>query len=229
MIFGGIQKTSTIDFPGYLACVLFTRGCDLDCFYCHNRSLISSKGEVLFPGFVEQFLQKRQGLLDGVVISGGEPTLQKDLPEFIRFVRSLDYRIKLDTNGGHPEIVKNLLEEGLLDYVAVDWKAPKKDCPVVCGRTDHYENTMQTIELLGDYPVAYEARTTLYPGLTIAGLLELMQALPPMPKYRLNYFKMPKTPRPGSEALIERHALTQGEIGKALPLLKAVQPNLEWQ
>lgn len=102
MIFGGMQRSSTIDFPGALACVLFTRGCDLDCFYCHNRELIAGDGDQLAEAAVFSFLEKRRGLLDGVVVSGGEPTLQPDLEEFLRRVRPLGYRVKLDTNGRRP-------------------------------------------------------------------------------------------------------------------------------
>ena len=102
MIFGGMQKSSTIDFPGTLCCVLFTRGCDLDCFYCHNRSLISAKGPALLQEDVWSFLERRRGLLDGVTISGGEPTLQEDLPEVLRRLREMGYKTKLDTNGQRP-------------------------------------------------------------------------------------------------------------------------------
>ena len=145
MIFGGMQRSSTIDFPGALACVLFTRGCDLDCFYCHNRELIAGDGGQLAEAAVFSFLEKRRGLLDGVVVSGGEPTLQPDLEEFLRRVRPLGYRVKLDTNGRRPALVERLWREGLFDYVAVDVKALPADYPAVCG-ADRFSDVRLTID-----------------------------------------------------------------------------------
>ncbi|MEG1993755.1 MAG: anaerobic ribonucleoside-triphosphate reductase activating protein, partial [Oscillospiraceae bacterium] len=129
MVFGGIQKVSTIDFPSVLSCVVFTKGCNLDCFYCHNRSIIENSAENISEEDVLSFLEKRKGLLDGVVVSGGEPTIQDDIGDFLSKVRSMGYKLKLDTNGQNPEKVKEILGGGLCDYVAVDIKASRQKYP----------------------------------------------------------------------------------------------------
>lgn len=225
MIFGGMQRSSTIDFPGALACVLFTRGCDLDCFYCHNRELIAGDGGRLPAEEVFSFLEKRRGLLDGVVVSGGEPTLQPDLEAFLRRVRPLGYRIKLDTNGRRPALVERLWREGLLDYVAVDVKALPADYPAVCG-ADCFSDVRLTVDTLGALGAAFEARTTLFPGMDAGALGELLASFPPLPRWRLNYFHMPGGFRPADEARLRLPALTPQSVGEALPKLLAAQPNL---
>ena len=133
MNISGIVKSSLIDFPGLISCILFVPGCNYDCFYCHNRSLIDGSHILLTPQYVTDFLQKRAGLLDGVVISGGEPTLQSDLISFMKMIRSLGYQIKLDTNGSCPDVVKEILKLKLCDYIAVDYKAPSVHYPMICG------------------------------------------------------------------------------------------------
>jgi pyruvate formate lyase activating enzyme len=225
MIIGGIQKTSTIDFPGILSCVLFCRGCDLNCFYCHNRELIYPFGESLEDESVWDFLKKRSGLLDGVVISGGEPTLQKGLNEFIVELKNLSYKIKLDTNGQHPEKVKELCESKLLDYVAVDIKATLFEYPLVCGGTG-FIKAAETVDILAESKTPYEVRTTLYPGLTIEGLELLLASLPLMPHWRLNYFKMPQKYMEHDEEKLREYALSPQDIEKSLSELLKIQPNL---
>lgn len=228
MKFGGLQKCSTIDFPGMLSCVLFTRGCDLDCFYCHNRELLSL-GEVIEEGQILDFLKHRQGLLDGVVISGGEPTLQPELEPFLRKVHEMGYQIKLDTNGQHPETVMNLWKANLLDYVAVDCKAAKKQYLPVCKKEDGFTQVLKTITFLIKKKATYEVRTTLYPGMTIEELLEIFSTLPVVGRWRLNYFKMPLSYLPEDENRLHQTALTPNEIHAALPRLLAFQPNLLWE
>ena len=132
MNIAGLLKTATIDFPHRLAAVVFTAGCNYDCSFCHNRALLGA-AELMEDGEVLRFLEKRAGLLDGVVISGGEPTLQKDLAEFAGTLKGLGYDVKLDTNGSDPEAVGRLLDGGLVDYVAMDYKAPFSRYPEICG------------------------------------------------------------------------------------------------
>ena len=162
MIIGGLQRTSTIDFPGRLSCVVFARGCDLDCFYCHNRELLAPGGGAISQEEVLAFLEKRRGLLDGVVVSGGEPTLQPDLPGFLRQVKAMDYQVKLDTNGGRPEVLKKLVENDLLDYVAMDIK----NSPGRYGETAGLPGLdvlkiQDSVELLKKGRTDYEFRTTV--------------------------------------------------------------------
>ena len=228
MIFGGVQRTTTIDFPGVLACVLFTRGCDADCFYCHNRDLLARAGQALEEAEVFRFLERRRGLLDGVVVSGGEPTLQPDLERFLARLREWGYRIKLDTNGRRPDLVGALMERGLVDYLAVDVKALPGDYPAVCG-LEGFSAAAETLARAAERGLAREARTTLYPGMTLDALEELLGLLPPMPRWRLNYFRMPERFRPEDAARLALPAPTPGRVKERLPRLLALQPNLIYE
>ena len=124
MKISGLQKSSMIDYPGNISAVVFTQGCNMNCGYCHNRCLIgaTSKNETILQDDIIAFLKTRRGLLDGVVISGGEPTLQKDIPQFLDIIKGMGFKTKLDTNGTNPECLKILLENKLLDYVARGYK-----------------------------------------------------------------------------------------------------------
>lgn len=226
MIFGGIQRTSTIDFPGTLAAVLFVRGCNLDCFYCHNRELLSTAGELLSENAVKEFLQKRKGLLDGIVISGGEPTIYDDLPEFLAYIKELDFKIKLDTNGQRPAVAEELAQAGLVDYFAVDFKSLPRDSHYVTGSDLSSVNSMETVKLLLRAGAMVEARTTLYPGLTADELVTMTEMLPPLPAYRLNYFHLPADVADRDAAVWKQHSLTQQEVQELLPRLVVAQPNV---
>ena len=228
MKFGGIQRCSTIDFPETLSCVLFTRGCDLNFFYCHNRALLDGSGSVVSSEEIWAFLEKRRGLLGGVVLSGGEPTLQEDLVQTIASIREMGYRVKLDTNGQHPQVVQKLVGNHLLDYVAVDLKAPQDDYGWVCANAEGYDNARQTIELLLRSDIAFEARTTLYPGLNGTELLELIGAVPPLPRYRLNLYRAPEQYLPSHALLLKRKPLTGADLMRLEPALRAAQPNIVW-
>jgi pyruvate formate lyase activating enzyme len=175
MRIAGITKSSFVDWPGRIAAVLFTPGCNLDCGYCHNRQLVCGadveKG--YDPELVLQWLETRQGRLDGVVISGGEPTIQHGLEAFIRRVRALGFAIKLDTNGTRPQVVRRLIDEGLLDYVAMDVKAPIAKYETVCGLPVDQRALNETIDLLLQGRVAHEFRTTVLPCFTGDDLLAI--------------------------------------------------------
>ena len=119
----GLQKMTLLDFPGRVACTVFLGGCDFRCPYCHNFELVDgSAPAIMEEGALFDFLKKRRGLLDGVAVTGGEPTLRSDLPELLRGIKALRFAVKLDTNGGHPERLRAILEEGLADYVSMDIK-----------------------------------------------------------------------------------------------------------
>ena len=134
MKFCGLQKTTLLDFPGKVAATIFTGGCSFACPFCHNSELLGRDTEALCSQEeVMTFLEKRKNILEGVCITGGEPTLQPDLEDFIRFVRSLGLSVKLDTNGYQPNVLINLCEKGLLDYVAMDIKAGKSHYAHVAG------------------------------------------------------------------------------------------------
>lgn len=163
MVIDGLQKLTLLDFPGKIACTVFTHGCNYRCPFCHNASLVvSQNSEHISQDEVINFLEKRKGLLDGVAITGGEPTLQKDLKDFIKKVKSLGYLVKLDTNGSNPEILKDLIDEGLLDYVAVDIKSSPEKYTLLTGVKDlDFTQVNKTVELLKQGRVDYEFRTTV--------------------------------------------------------------------
>jgi pyruvate formate lyase activating enzyme len=158
--FGGLQKNSLIDFPGKLSAVLFVSGCNFDCPFCHNPELVKGPDIKLPENEILDLLQKRKGWLDGVVISGGEPTLQNDIDLFCRKVKELNYPIKLDTNGSQPQIVQKLINEGLIDYIAMDIKTdPYLYSPVIAKNIDP-ETIILSIRLIMESGIPYEFKTT---------------------------------------------------------------------
>lgn len=161
MRIGGIQKLTLLDYPGKIACTVFLAGCNLRCPYCHNASL--AKGEAF--GMAEEelfeFLAARRKKLDGVCISGGEPTLWPQLPDFLCRIKELGFSVKLDTNGTNPKLMSALCRDGLLDYVAMDIKASPDKYREVCGGADVISSVRSSAQLLLSGAVDYEFRTTL--------------------------------------------------------------------
>ena len=159
----GLQKTTLLDFPGHVAATVFTGGCNFRCPFCHNSDLLEHDTEALFTDEeVLKFLAKRRGILEGVAITGGEPTLQPDLREFILRVRDMGYKIKLDTNGSRPDVLRALCEEGLIDYVAMDIKTCQERYPDVAGIPSlKMEGIMESVDFLKRGTVPYEFRTTV--------------------------------------------------------------------
>ena len=200
----------------------------MDCFYCHNRDIIIFEGASLPEEDIMAFLVKRRGVLDGVTISGGEPTLQKGLDDFLHRVKSMGYLVKLDTNGQQPMKVADLCREKLLDYVAVDLKALPADYHKITGMNG-YASAIETIRLLQETEIDFEVRTTLYPGMSIEEVEELMQNLPVMKLWRLNYFHMPLKYRQEDKIWLEQKSLTPSAIEDALPSFLKLQPNIVWK
>lgn len=160
----GLNKTTLLDFPEHVAATVFTGGCNFCCPFCHNKDLVLQPQE--YPRIDEEevfaFLKKRRGVLSGVCITGGEPTLQKDLPGFIKKVKELGYLVKLDTNGYRPDVLKGLLHDGLLDYVAMDIKNSKKRYPETAGKDNlDVARIEKSAELLMTGSIPYEFRTTV--------------------------------------------------------------------
>ena len=170
----GLQKMTLLDFPGHVACTVFLGGCDLRCPYCHNYELATGK----VPPVMEEeelfaFLAKRKGLLDGVAITGGEPCLHRDLPEFIAKIREMGFPVKLDTNGTHPAVLAEVLERGLVEYVAMDVKnSPDKYAMTAGLQTLDIGPIRESIELLKNAGIEYEFRTTVVDELHEAGDFE---------------------------------------------------------
>lgn len=160
----GITPFTMLDFPGRTACILWFAGCNMRCGYCHNPDIVRSKGK--YPArYALAFLEKRQGLLDGVVFSGGEATLSPTVPELMRAARKKGYAIKLDTNGTRPDVIEKLLDEKLLDYVALDYKAPQDKWQRLthCKDFDAFDKTLHL--LCAQTGVPFEIRTTVHTAL----------------------------------------------------------------
>ena len=163
----GLQKTTLLDFPGRVAATLFTGGCNFRCPFCHNSGLLSGDAEAAYSvREILQFLEKRKRILEGVCITGGEPTLQPDLEDFIRDIRSLGLAVKLDTNGYRPDVLKVLCQKGLLDYAAMDIKAGRdryETAAGVCGLD--MKRIDESIRFLLEGHLPYELRTTVVRGI----------------------------------------------------------------
>ena len=164
----GFQKLTMIDYPGKIACTIFLPGCNFRCGYCHNRSLVMEPQSLptISEGYILDFLKERKRWIDGVVISGGEPTLHKDLEPFIRKIKEMGYCIKLDTNGTSPETIKKLIDEKLVDYIAMDVKAPLKNYSEVADAFVDTKKIEEIIDIIKKSEIPYEFRTTMVPCLT---------------------------------------------------------------
>lgn len=163
MKIGGLQKHSLIDYPGKISCVLFLAGCNFDCPYCHNPQLTgepAGRPEAITVEDVLAFLVQRRGWLEGVVVSGGEPTLHPDLPNLCRRIKNLGYPVKLDTNGSRPEVLRALLAAGLVDYLAMDIKTEPERYAKGIARPCDRTALLASLQLIMDSGVAYEFRTT---------------------------------------------------------------------
>lgn len=188
MIIGGLQKTSLLDFPEKIAAIVFTMGCNFRCGYCHNPELINGEAKI---EEVFEFLKTRQGKLDGVVITGGEPCLQKDLPEFIKQVKELGFAVKLDTNGSFPEMLEEVLPD--LDYVAMDIKAPLEKYSQIVNVDVDTSKILKSIEVLKNGGVDYEFRTTVVKSqLSFEDFEKIGQLIQGAPRYYLQRFEASK-------------------------------------
>ena len=164
MQFSGFQKLTLLDFPEKTACTLFTAGCNFRCPFCHNAGLVTHIDNTNFftEEYVLDYLKKRQGILDGVCITGGEPLMHKDLPDFIKKVKALGYLVKLDTNGSYPERLEELINSGLIDYVAMDIKNSKEKYATTADcSTEFLAKVEKSVELLKQKKIDFEFRTTV--------------------------------------------------------------------
>lgn len=218
-----------MDWDGRICAVVFTQGCNLNCWYCHNRRLIARAPEdPLIPeDLVLNELERRRGFLDGVVFSGGEPTLQTDLPEFIERVRALGFPVKLDTNGTNPDVLAMLLSQGLLDYVAMDVKAPPEKLEFICGGIDEAAAIETSISLLLLSDIDYEFRTTVAPQLTHDDIMSIARSMRGARRYVLQQCRASgwpgadriqrSGPRPHSDAWLMNAA---AEVQRIIPTCK---------
>lgn len=189
MNIAGFQKSSFVDFPGIISCVVFTPGCNMKCGYCHNKHILGGDAPKVDALMVMDYLNKRKGMLKGVVVSGGEPTLQPDLEAFVASVKALGYMVKLDTNGTNPEVVKSLCEKGYIDYVAMDIKANIEKYSLVAGCTIDTEKVLETVTFLRESVVKHEFRTTFCPDLTKEDILDISQNIVVGSDYYLQQYR----------------------------------------
>ena len=222
MDFAGMQSLTLLDFPNKVACILFVRGCNFRCPFCHNATLVCGNAENPFPeADVLAFLQKRQGLLDGVVISGGEPTLYPELIPFLQKVRALGYAIKLDTNGTNPTLLKAIVAEGLVDYVAMDIKNSPAFYSATCGipKAD-IAAIEESRDFLMNGNTEYEFRTTVVDGLhTKESMNELACWISGAKRYYLQAFK-------DSGNLLHPENLSSFDAHQMSELLRIVQNHI---
>ena len=173
MEIAGFIKNSFVDYPGVIASVVFTPFCNFNCWYCHNFEIISQTKGDIEEATVFEFLKSRKGFIDGVVVSGGEPTLQKDLFDFISKIKQLGFKVKLDTNGTNLKVLKQLVDAKLLDFIAMDIKAPPKKYEQIVQKTFSEKTILDAINYIKSCGVAHEFRTTFSPDLNEQDILEI--------------------------------------------------------
>lgn len=194
MRIGGIEKCSFIDYPGKMTAILFTVGCNFRCHYCHNPELVDATAETIPEAEVFAFLERRRNLLDAVTVTGGEPTVHSDLIPFLRRIKELGYLLKLDSNGTNPKMLKDIIDEKLVDYIAMDIKAPLPSYEKIIVRSVDTDALAKSIKLIMESGIEYEFRTTIEKSLTslddIRGIGETIRGAK---KYYLQKFVPTKT------------------------------------
>lgn len=226
-IFAGLQKLTLLDYPGKVACTLFTRGCNFRCPFCHNASLVvrADEQQTYSNDEILAFLKKRQGILDGVAITGGEPTLMSGLYDFIAKVKDMGYSVKLDSNGTRPEILKRLILDGLVDYVAMDIKNSPEKYAYTCGLPEGYDLSKieESKNFLMEGRVDFEFRTTVAkPFHTEDDFYKIGEWIKGSEKYFLQQFK-----DSGDIIGQEISSFNESEMEKFLNVLLPFVPNTQ--
>jgi len=216
MIIGGIQWMTLLDYPGCVAATLFTAGCNFRCPFCHNSELVlpdlvTTIGVKLEADVFDE-LSERRGFLDAIVISGGEPTLQPDLLPVLSRIKSLGYLVKLDTNGSRPDVIQDILEKGLADYIAMDIKAPVYKYQQIAGVSVNTDRIQQSVSLIQRSAIQYEFRTTAAPGLSEGDLLRIGDWIAGSDAYWLQTFRAPSEKRLVDETCRESDALKKNDL-----------------
>jgi len=206
MQIGGLQKLTLIDYPGRLAATVFLCGCNFHCPWCYSSELVLPKKIKNQPKISEKeffdFLNERKNLLEGVTICGGEPTVNKDLPQFCKKIRRLGYFVKLDTNGSNPEMLEELINNKLIDYVAMDVKLPKERYPEIYGKRVKIKNIEKSINILKIKKIDSEFRTTVVPTiLDKEDISKIARWVGPAKRYYLQNFRPEKTIDPKFEKI----------------------------
>ena len=190
MVFAGFQKLTLLDFPGELGCIAFTKGCNFRCPFCHNSSLVRMDDtEDITEDYILDFLKKRQGVLKGICISGGEPLMHIGLADFLQKVKALGFKVKLDTNGSYPKELKKLCADGLVDYVAMDIKNSFDKYSYTAGTVVDTESIKESMDYLLSGDIDYEFRTTLVKELhTQEDMEKIAQMIKKADRYYLQNF-----------------------------------------
>ncbi len=187
----GLYKTSLVDFPGKIASVVFTGGCNLRCGYCHNPHMVldSSSLEKIEEEDFFRFLSGRKNLIDAVTVTGGEPSLHSDLPEFLQRIKEMGFLVKLDTNGFAPAVIADILSRGLVHYIALDVKSSPGKYASVTGTDLPFDTVLKTINILKESGIDFELRTTCIPQMvTIDDIAEIGKVIVRVKKYYLQQF-----------------------------------------
>ena len=226
----GIQKTSLIDYPDNISSVLFTQGCNMNCPYCHNPELIPQKNEneYLKLKYFWDYLDKRKDLIDGIVITGGEPLIQESIYDFIKELKEYNLLVKLDTNGTNYTLLKKLIENKLIDYVAMDVKGPIEEYDKFCGiklNKPTIENIKKSKNLILNTDINYELRTTVVPGLHSKKVLKKIANLVSGAKnYYIQNFRSEKV---NSSDFKQKRSFSVGELKKFINIFKSKGINVK--
>lgn len=218
MRFGKLNKFSTTDYPGKMCCVVYTAGCSFDCWWCPDPALIPMDCELVPEEEVMDFLTRRVGMIEAVVISGGEPTLQQDLGEFVRTCRHIGYEVMLRTNGSNPRVISTILSERLLSCAQVDFKAPTDQYKRLCAF--HGDAVLQTIAEMRRVRLPFDVRTIVRPDMTVQDIEKMSAEAGEVPSWILR----PYSPGEGADPKdVEASLELLPEIRKAL---ERTQPNV---
>jgi len=222
MKIAGLMKLTLLDFPGHVACTIFLAGCNFRCPFCHNGSLVRGGDIDISREELFAFLKKRQGVLDGACITGGEPLMNADIADLIREIRAIGYPVKLDTNGSYPERLDALIAEGLVDYVAMDIKNRPAEYAKACGTAVDVEKIKKSVEILKSSGVEHEFRTTVVKGIhTADDVAECAKWLGESEKYFLQCYKE-------SDDIISPDGLSafsRDDLGEILAQAQKFNPN----
>jgi len=221
-----IEKSSTVDYPPYISAVVFLSGCNFRCPFCYNKELVDNNSSLpdIPKDEVLEWLTTRDGKLDAVVLTGGEPTIHGEkLINFAREIKELGFKIKLDTNGSNPELMKRMIDEQLVDYIAVDLKSDRTTYNKACGIDFDMSKMDKTVSILSTNVVPYEFRTTVVPGIHDDTILKTMALyLKDAPKYAIQQFKPVNTLDPTYEKIIPFTEIDMEKFKKDMQYLTGV-------
>jgi len=219
----GLQKTSLIDYPDKIATVLFTQGCNMDCPFCHNPTLIPAENdnEYMNLDYFWKYLDKRKNLIDGIAITGGEPLIQESIYDFIKKIKKYNLSIKLDTNGTNFNLLKKLIDEKLVDYVAMDIKGPIKEYEIFCGiklNKALIDNIVKSKSYILDSKIKYEFRTTVVPGLHNKDTIKKISSeIKDIENYYIQNFRSEKV---NDSSYKDKRSFSETELNEFLKIFK---------